>query len=102
MLDQSFAALSDPARRDLVRRLAEGDQTAGMLARPFAISRPAISRHLRVLREAGLVQVRETGRERWYSLDGETLSAIQKWLEEVEDTWAEALQAFKEHVEANE
>ena len=54
-LNHAFAALADPARRALVLTLARGPQTAGALAEPFAISRPAISRHLRVLREAGLV-----------------------------------------------
>ena len=101
MLDDTFTALSDPARRKLVRRLAQQPQTAGMLAEPFAISRPAVSRHLRVLREAGLVRVTARGRERWYTLDPDGLAGAQQWLEEVQEMWAEALQALKEYVEAD-
>lgn len=101
VLNDTFSALSDPARRDLVRRLARGPKTAGMLAEPFDISRPAISRHLRVLREAGLVSVQQKGRERWYSLNPQGLSRAETWLEEVQDLWAGALQSLKEYVEDN-
>ncbi len=98
-LDQAFAALSDPARRDLVYRLAAGPQTAGALAEPYDISRPAVSRHLRVLREAGLVTVETHGRERWYSLSPAALNDAQAWLEEVEGMWGAALQSLKRFVE---
>ena len=66
---QSLAALADPIRREVVDLLAGGELAAGELADRFPVSRPAISRHLRVLREAGLVQVRTEGRHRFYTLD---------------------------------
>ena len=68
---QSLAALADPIRREVVDLLAGGELAAGELAGRFPVSRPAISRHLRVLREAGLVQVRTEGRHRFYALDTE-------------------------------
>ena len=73
--------------------------TAGELAEPFAISRPAISRHLRVLREAGITKAEVRGREWWYSIEPGTLNDAQQWLEDVQAMWAEALTAFKHYVE---
>lgn len=99
-LDSTFEALADPVRRTLMRRLAHGPGSAGELAQPFEISRPAISRHLRVLRDAGLVQSSPIGRERVYELSSGGLSSVQQWLEEVSATWDQALPAFKRHVEA--
>ncbi|WP_319946863.1 ArsR/SmtB family transcription factor [Blastococcus carthaginiensis] len=87
-------ALADPTRRELVAVLAGGERTAGELAAPFRASRPAISRHLRVLREAGLVSVRADGRERRYSLDPRPLREIDDWLEPYRDLWAQRLDAF--------
>lgn len=98
-LDQAFAALSDPARRDLVYRLAAGPQTAGALAEPYDISRPAISRHLRVLREAGLVTVEAAGRQRWYALAPEVLAEAESWLDDIGSLWAAALSSLKSYVE---
>ncbi|HEY4717402.1 MAG TPA: metalloregulator ArsR/SmtB family transcription factor, partial [Anaerolineales bacterium] len=97
--NQKFIALSDPARLDIVRRLAEGPKTAGELAGPYKVSRPAISRHLRVLREAGLARAEVRGREWWYSLEPSTLSELQAYLEEVKELWRGALLSFKSFVE---
>ena len=97
--NQKFIALSDPARLDIVRRLAEGPKTAGELAGPYKVSRPAISRHLRVLREAGLARAEVRGREWWYSLEPSTLSELQAYLEEVKELWRGALLSFKLFVE---
>jgi len=97
--NQKFIALSDPARLDIVRRLAEGPKTAGELAGPYKGSRPAISRHLRVLREAGLARAEVRGREWWYSLEPSTLSELQAYLEEVKELWRGALLSFKSFVE---
>lgn len=98
-LDQTFFALSDPARRRLIEELARGPRTAGALAEPFRVSRPAISRHLRVLREAGLVRVDERGRERWYRLDGAALEEAGAWMVEVQAMWDEALGSLKRYLE---
>nr|WP_170852264.1 metalloregulator ArsR/SmtB family transcription factor [Blastococcus sp. DSM 46786] len=91
---EAMQALADPTRRDLVALLAGGERTAGELAAPFRVSRPAISRHLRVLREAGLVSVRADGRERRYSLDPRPLREIDDWLEPYRDLWAQRLDAL--------
>ena len=72
-LDQSFAALADPTRRALIARLAQGEATVQDLARPFAISQPAISRHLKVLEEAGLIETRIDGTARPRRLKPERL-----------------------------
>lgn len=102
VLDDTFAALADPARRSILQRLASGPATAGDLSEPFAISRPAVSRHLRVLREAGLVSARSEGRERWYALEGEQLEAAEEWLHDMQRLWAAALDAYKRFVEEGE
>ncbi|MFQ5968318.1 MAG: ArsR/SmtB family transcription factor [Acidimicrobiia bacterium] len=99
-LDRALEALADPTRRKLVETLASGPQSAGSLARPFEISRPAVSRHLRVLRDAQLVEVESQGRRRMYRLSEGTLEEVRDWLEEVGRMWDEALLAFKRHAEA--
>lgn len=98
-VNQKFIALADPARLDIVRRLAEGAKTAGDLAQPYKISRPAISRHLRVLREAGIAKAEVRGREWWYTIDTAALEDMEKWLEDVRVMWRDALQSLKDYVE---
>ncbi|MCZ2859042.1 ArsR/SmtB family transcription factor [Blastococcus sp. VKM Ac-2987] len=87
-------ALGDPTRRALLDLLAGGELPAGELADRFPVSRPAISRHLRVLREAGLVRVRSDGRQRLYALDPGPLREIDDWLERYRDLWAHRLDAL--------
>jgi DNA-binding transcriptional ArsR family regulator len=91
---QSLAALADPIRRAVVDLLAQGELAAGELADRFPVSRPAISRHLRVLREAGLVRVRTEGRRRLYALDPGPLRELDDWLERYRDLWAQRLDAL--------
>ncbi|MEJ2888908.1 ArsR/SmtB family transcription factor [Actinomycetospora aeridis] len=74
-------ALADPVRRAIVERLAGGEVGAGEIAEAFPVSRPAISRHLRVLREAGLVTSRAAGQHRIYALDRRPLAELDAWLE---------------------
>ncbi|MCP3422897.1 ArsR/SmtB family transcription factor [Nocardioides pinisoli] len=83
-----FAALGDPVRRDLVVRLAQGPARVVDLTADHAISRPAISRHLRVLAEAGLVEAEDRGRERHYRLRREGLAALGDWLAALEGSGA--------------
>lgn len=90
----ALAALADPVRRELVALLASGEVPAGELAERFPVSRPAISRHLRVLREAGLVRSRTEGRRRLYALDPRPLREIDDWLEPYRDLWAQRLDAL--------
>ena len=80
-------ALADPVRRAIVERLADGEVGAGEIAAAFPISRPAISRHLRVLREAGLVRSRTEGRRRLYALDPGPLRELDAWLEPYRRVW---------------
>jgi DNA-binding transcriptional ArsR family regulator len=91
---EAMAALADPVRRELVDLLADGELSAGELAGRFPVSRPAISRHLRVLREAGLVTARTEGRRRVYALDPGPLRQIDDWLEPYRDLWAQRLDAL--------
>jgi DNA-binding transcriptional ArsR family regulator len=91
---EALAALADPVRRQLLDLLAGGEVAAGDLARRFPVSRPAISRHLRVLREAGLVTARTEGRRRLYALDPRPLREIDDWLDPYRDLWAQRLEAL--------
>ncbi len=91
---EALAALADPTRRALVDLLARGEVAAGELAGRFPVSRPAISRHLRVLREAGLVRSRVEGRRRLYALDPRPLRELDDWLEPYRDLWAQRLDAL--------
>jgi len=101
-VQDKFFALGEPVRLNIVQRLAEGPKTAGELAEPFSISRPAISRHLRVLREAGIASAEVRGRQWWYSIEAGTLRDTQQWLEDLQAMTAEALLAFKKYVEEQE
>lgn len=79
-LDNSFAALADPTRRAIMARLATGEATVMELAQPFAMSQPAISRHLKVLEGAGLILRRVEGTKRPCRLAPEALAGIEEWL----------------------
>jgi DNA-binding transcriptional ArsR family regulator len=74
-----FRAVADPTRRAMLELLADSDLSAGDLGRPFRISQPAVSQHLRVLRDAGLIRGRRDGRQRVYSLDRKPLERIRRW-----------------------
>ncbi|WP_166532912.1 ArsR/SmtB family transcription factor [Blastococcus xanthinilyticus] len=91
---EALQVLGDETRRELVALLAAGEVPAGELAARFPVSRPAISRHLRVLREAGLVRVRSDGRQRLYALDPRPLRELDEWLEPYRDLWAQRLDAL--------
>ena len=90
----ALAALADPTRQQIVELLADGEHSAGEIAVEFRISRPGISRHLRVLREQGLVQVRSDGRRRLYSLDPAPLAELDDWLGRYRAFWTNRLDAF--------
>lgn len=77
----ALEALADPTRRRIVELLADEERSAGDIASHFPTSRPGVSRHLRVLRDAGLVQVREDGQRRLYSLEPGPLTELNAWLE---------------------
>ena len=80
-MDAAFAALSDPTRRAILARLAEGEMTVGEIAEPFDMSQPAISHHLKVLAQAGLITRRIDGQRRPCRLAGGTLEELEAWLD---------------------
>lgn len=92
---ESFAALADPTRRRIIEMLARGPLAAGAIAQRFAISPPAISQHLKILRTARLVQVRVAAQQRIYELDAAGLADIDEWLERVEPVWQKRLDALE-------
>jgi DNA-binding transcriptional ArsR family regulator len=101
-LDLTIAALGDPTRRRILHRLADGPRRAGELAAGFAISRPAICKHTRLLTRAGLIRARKNGRERIYELapaGGKTMHEAIEQLEEMERYWGTVLEAFKRYAE---
>lgn len=95
-----FHAVADGTRRRILDMLRdEKEHFAGKLAEPFSFSQPALSQHLRVLREAGLVRERREGRHRLYRLNPEGLIAIQRWLSQYGRFWDEKLAALGKHLE---
>lgn len=93
---EAAAAIADPIRRRVLELVRDREVPAGELAEEFDVSRPAVSRHLRVLREAGLVRERREGRLRLYRADPEPLAELREWLERY---WDDRLVALKELAE---
>jgi DNA-binding transcriptional ArsR family regulator len=96
---QAIAALADPTRRTVFERLREGPRPVVELARGLPVSRPAVSQHLRVLKEAGLVREHRQGTRNYYSVNGDGLAELRDYFERY---WDEALAAFKEAAEKGE
>lgn len=96
----TFQALADPTRRAVLDLLRNGSQAAGEIAHAFPISRPAISKHLRLLRRAHLVREQRHGRNRVYQLNPEPLRAVDNWLDRYRDFWKLNLSNLKTFVEA--
>ena len=89
--EATFSALADPTRRAVLDLLRTGRQPAGQIAQAFPISRPAISKHLRLLRRAHLVHEHREGRNRFYRLNPEPLRAVDSWLEQYRSFWSTSL-----------
>jgi DNA-binding transcriptional ArsR family regulator len=100
-LDRTFAALADPTRRAIIRRLASGETTVTELARPFAMSLPAISRHLRVLEAGGLVRQQREGQFRFCRIDPEGLRTASDWLDFYRRFWGESFDRLDEHLQSS-
>lgn len=92
----AFAALADPTRRTVFERLKSGPKPVGVIASGMTVSRPAVSQHLKVLKEAGLVGDRAEGTRRVYYIDPHALGALRAWLDQF---WDEALTAFQAEAE---
>ena len=94
----ALEALADPTRRRIVELLTDGERSAGELAAEFSTSRPGVSRHLRVLREQGLVRAREEGRRSVYSLEPEPLAELDAWLTQYRSFWTNRLDALETEI----
>ncbi len=97
--EAAFHALADPTRRAVLDLLRRGSQPAGQIAQAFPVSRPAISKHLRLLRRAHLVQERREGRHRLYQLNPEPLKAVDSWLQQYRVFWQSSLASLRTFVE---
>ena len=97
-LDPIFGALADPTRRAILARLAQGEANVGTLAEPFAISPPAISRHLRVLEEAALISSERRGKQRVCRLNRQTLAQAQEWLDFSRRFWGASFDRLETHL----
>ncbi len=100
--DRAFVALADPTRRRIVELVAVRERTAGELAAEFAMARPSVSRHLRVLREAGLVRARGEAQRRIYGLRPGALDEVGAWVERTRDRWAARLDGLERHLDRQE
>jgi DNA-binding transcriptional ArsR family regulator len=98
--DTAFNALADPTRRAVLDLLRAGTRPAGEIARAFPISRPAISKHLKILRRAHLVDEHRQGRHRFYQLNPEPLKTVDSWLDEYRRFWTANLESLKSFVES--
>jgi DNA-binding transcriptional ArsR family regulator len=98
-MDETLRAIAEPRRRDILRLVWSEERSAGDIARNFAVSRPAISQHLRVLREAGLVTERRQGTRRFYRAAPERLGELRAYLEAY---WDDALRSLKQAAESAE
>ena len=99
---QSLAAIADPTRRRIVELLAQRERTAGELVDEFDMSAPAISQHLNVLREAGLVTTRAEGQSRIQSLNPAGLDELDAWLEKTRSIWSRRLDALERELRADD
>lgn len=97
-----FRAIADPTRRAILDLLRDEPLSVQRIAADFRVSRPAISQHLKVLREARLVQERKEGRRRFYGLSPEPLAAVDRWLAFYRESWRKNLLSLKDYAEAEE
>jgi DNA-binding transcriptional ArsR family regulator len=97
-----FVALADPTRRQIVELLGQGEQAAGAIVANFRVSPPAISQHLKTLRQAGLVRVRADGQRRMYSLDPNGFAEMEAWFEKMRRFWSGRLEALERELNKGE
>jgi DNA-binding transcriptional ArsR family regulator len=95
----AFNAVAEPRRRRILETLAGGERPVNDLVEVLGLAQPQVSKHLRVLREVGLVQVRDEGRQRIYRLDGRSLKSIHDWVKPFERSWTERFEALDEVLE---
>jgi DNA-binding transcriptional ArsR family regulator len=95
----AFNAIAEPRRRQILDVLAEGERPVNDLVRRLGLGQPQVSKHLRVLREVGAVDVRSQGRERLYRLNGSALKPIHDWVKEYEQTWSDRFELIDDVLE---
>jgi len=95
----AFNAVAEPQRRRILEALAGGERSVNDLVKQMRLGQPQVSKHLRVLREVGLVEVREEGRQRLYRLQGKPLKPIHEWVRKFEKTWNDRFEAMDEVLE---
>lgn len=100
-IDNIFSALADGSRRQILMMLTEKEMHVNSIAQNFKFSRPAVSKHLRILENSKLVKARKDGRERFYRINPEPLNEIYKWLEFYNKFWDDKLNSLKNFVENN-
>jgi DNA-binding transcriptional ArsR family regulator len=98
----TFSVLAEPARREILDLLREGERSVGELVAALPLSQPGVSKHLRVLREAGLVKVRPDAQRRWYGLTPEPLAELDAWLAPYRRLWSARLDALERHLDEQE
>ena len=96
----AFNAVAEPRRRDILAVLAGGERAVNDVVRELGLHQPQVSKHLRVLREAGVVDVRDDGRRRLYRIDGSALKPIHDWVKAFERTWSERFDALDDVLQA--
>ena len=97
----AYAALAEPSRRQILDLLRGGESSVNDLVARLKLSQPGVSKHLKVLRAAGLVDVRPEGRQRWYGLRAQPLAEVDEWLEPYREYWTGRLDALERHLEEN-
>jgi DNA-binding transcriptional ArsR family regulator len=97
-LDRTFAALADPTRRRILQHLSDGDHCVSDLAKPYRMSLPAVSKHLRVLERAGLLRRRRCGRVHSLKLEAKPLQHAQQWIEHYRQFWEESLERLDDYL----
>jgi DNA-binding transcriptional ArsR family regulator len=97
----AYAALAEPHRRQILDLLRGGERSVNELVARLKLSQPGVSKHLRVLRDAGLVKVRPEGRRRWYGLRPQPLAEVDEWLEPYREFWSTRLDALERHLDEN-
>jgi DNA-binding transcriptional ArsR family regulator len=97
----AYTAMAEPSRRQILDLLREGERSVNELVARLRLSQPGVSKHLKVLREAGLVQVRPEGRRRWYALTPEPLAEVDRWLEPYRAFWSSGFDALERQLKEN-
>jgi DNA-binding transcriptional ArsR family regulator len=100
-LVSAYSALAEPSRRQILDLLRDGERSVNELVARLDLSQPGVSKHLKVLREAGLVAVRPDGKRRWYGLRAEPLAEVDEWLAPYRAHWSARLDALERHLEEN-